>query len=234
MDSFEGVIFDDKLEDAIKDQLEWGTHRNREDSGPGDWVLRAWYAVSHEGKQKLSRIIHRMLLNDSLKVRLNALSVLDVCSPMVIPEILVDIAIYHFELFEGAHYPGISQDRDRGQDLLHLAAAHGKDKLADAFRRKAAMDKEYGSSVLISLVESDSTWTLKNLKKIINPEIDPEGTRLHILVKGLKPNSQKLQQAIKELIRIHPPWSKKLADILQQELKNPKIYLKLLDLSQTD
>jgi hypothetical protein len=69
---------------------------------------------------------------------------------------------------------------------------------------------------------------LKQLKKIINPEVDPQGERLRILVHGLKPYPVYLQKVVEQLLRLYPQWRERLREVLSLEFKDKTVIEKIM------
>lgn len=220
MDRYEGVEFGEGIDDLVADQLEKGLHRHKQDRGPGDWLLAAWEAISDEGRRNLALAVHNALLNESSLVRAGALGILDVCGRMVIPEILLDMALHHFELFAGLRHPNDPPERDRGRDLVRLVSACCAGKEAERFLKGLSADPVYGNSVLLKLAQREPAWILNNLKKLVNPEIDPDGLRLPILVRGILPFPGHLEKMAATVVASYPQWREKLRRSLLQEGKD--------------
>ncbi len=146
-DQYEGVAFDDGVDELVALQLQRGIHRHKYDDGPGDWLFAAWEALSEPGRRRLAAAVHRALLHESPDVRAGALGMLEVNRRMRIPQMLLT-AGHHFELFRGLRHSGDPPDRDRGHDLVRLVSGCCQGEAADGFRREMALDPVYGDSVL--------------------------------------------------------------------------------------
>jgi hypothetical protein len=234
VERYDGVEFGPNVDELVIKQLKTGMYRSCHDSGPSDWLIRAWRNLSPNGQRRLSEAVHGALLNHSVEVRLGALRTLDICSSMIIPNKLLDIAINHLELFRDVHRSGDPPNFDRGRDLVRLASAVARGPKADAFRRKLVMEPNYGNSVLVSLARQEPNWVLKHLSEIVNSQIDPAGKRVHLLVSGLKWFPKQLRRAVTLLTKREPGFSSHLKRAIKREISDPNLQAMLLSITEMD
>ncbi len=230
MDKYDDIELNVNVDDLVVEQLKTGRYRDRYDSGPSDWLVRAWQNISPAGQQRLSEAIHRALLHESLEVRLGALSALDMCTDMIIPDMILEVATQHRHLFCGARYQGDPLTVDRGRDLLRITAAVAKGKPGRDFRRKMVKDPHYGVSVLASLAYQEPDWAAEHIHELVTPALDPHGTRLTMLVYNLQHRPDVLRRAVANLAARQPDSKARLAETIRTQVSEASLKAELLQL----
>ncbi len=216
----EGVRLGPDWDRQVMDQLRVGLHRDKWDSGPADWLIRAWEALPAAGRERLSDAVHEALLHSEPKVRLRALGAIDMCSRMGQPDKLLKVASEHFELFRGLRQHNEPPDRDRGRTLVRLTAALVEGDQGRAFRRAMACDPVYGADVLAAQARSDPEWVLDHLRELLDPALDPRGHRLDILVFNFRTSAGRLRRLVEELSG-RERWPAELcAKVLRQHVRD--------------
>ena len=124
---------------------------------------------------------------------------------------------------------GDPPDFDRGRDLIRIASAVAQGKKGDEFRHKMVKEPSYGNSVLLSLARREPDWVLRHLSEIVNPRIDPEGKRVHILIAGLKSFPEHLYQAIVLLAKQESAFHLHLNQAIEREVREPDLRTLLLE-----
>lgn len=230
MDKFEGVEINGNPTDLVVLQLKTGRYSKPQDELPGQWLKRAWEAISPAGKQQLTEAIHQALLNDSSQVRVEALVLLEVSPAMVNSTKLLEVAQNHLNLFEGLRHSYDPPHANRARDLVRMASASAQGSSAAAFRQKMAVHPEYGSAVLAGLAKHNPEWLLQNLTKVINPTLDPQWKRPDIVLYNLRGDLASLEKVVKTLATEYPESRPSLAKAITQNIKNSEWQKQLLNL----
>lgn len=230
MDIFEGVELTGNPADLFVLQLKTGRYNKAQDELPGQWLRRAWEAISPAGKQQLIEAIHHALLDDSPQVRAEALVLLEVSPAMVNPTKLLDVAQNHLHLFEGLRHAYDPPHANRARDLVRMASSAAQGSSAAAFRQKMVVHPEYGSAVLAGLAKHNPEWLLQNLTKVINPTLDPQWKRPDIVLYNLRGDLASLEKLVKTLANEYPESRPGLAKAITQNIKNSEWQKQLLDL----
>lgn len=230
MDKYDDIELNVHVDELVVEQLKTGRYRDRYDSGPSDWLVRAWQNISPTGQQRLSEAIHRALLHESLEVRLGALSALDMCTDMVIPDIILEVATQHGHLFCGARYKSDPVTVDRGRDLFRITAAVARGKEGTDFRHKMAKDPNYGVSVLASLAYQEPDWAAEHIHELVTPALDPQGTRLTVLVYNLQCRPAVLRRAVTNLAARQPDSKARLEETIRTQVSAAALRAELLQL----
>ncbi len=224
----EGVRLGPDWDEQVASQLRFGLHRDKWDSGPGDWLIRAWKALPPAGRERLSDAVHGALLHAEPEVRLGALGTLDMCSKMGQPDKLLKIVTEHFELFRGLRGQNDPPDRDRGRTLVRLTGALVKRDRGRAFRRSMAYDPVYGTDVLAAQARSDPEWLLDHLRELLDPALDPRGHRLDVLVFNFRTSASRLRRLLEELSD-RDRWPAELcANVLREHVRDQDLLRELL------
>jgi hypothetical protein len=218
----------DETVKLIKTQLAEGIHRVREDTAPSDWVVRAWQALPQKEAGWVATAVHQSLLHDSPTVRAGALRTLDMAPQMVDAAFLLDVATNHFDLFRGLQRPGDSASTDRGRDLVQLTASVATGTSGNAFRHRLATDPTYGIHVLAALARLEPDWTAEHAADLANAQIDPDGTRLTILIFNLRHDAAHLQQFVRQLHAQELGLNGRLHHTIQAKIRDSRLQAALL------
>ncbi len=225
-----GVRLGPDWDEQVAEQLRVGLHRDKWDSGPADWLIRAWDALPPAGRERLSDAVHRALLHAEPAVRLGALSTLDMCSKMGQPDKLLKAASEHFELFRGLRKRNDPPDRDRGRTLVRLTAALVEGDEGRAFRRAMAFDPVYGAGVLAAQARRDPEWLLDHLWELLDPALDPHGHRLDVLVFNFRSSAGRLRRLLDELSDRDRWPAERCAKVLRKHVRDEDLLRQMLAL----
>jgi len=225
---FEGVEFTGDLTQLVVDQLATGKHRGRDDGAPSDWLDRAWHALPAVERSRLTAAIHEVLTHANPDVRAEAIRLLDGNSRMADPQRLLDVVEHHWNLFKGLRGRGDSPTIDRGRDLVQLTAARATGARGAQFRQKMALDPVYGGNVLAALAESEATWAVDHIHELVAPTLDPNGSRLTVLVYNLQRRPEALRRAVANLIARQPALNDRLAQTIRNEVSSATLKTELL------
>ncbi len=228
MTTFEDVSFTGDLIQLVADQLATGRYRGCDDGAPSDWLDRAWHALPAAERSRLTAAIHQVLTHANPDVRAEAVRLLDGNSRLADPQRLLDAVEHHWDLFEGLRGRGDSPTIDRGRDLLQLTAARATGSRGAQFRQKMALDPVYGGSVLAALAESDATWAVDHIHELVAPALDPNGSRLTVLVYNLQRRPEALRRAVANLAAKQPALNDQLAQAIRNEVNSAPLKTELL------
>lgn len=212
----------------IEEQLKTGVHREKMDTAPSDWVVRAWQALPKKEAGWVATAVHQSLLHDAPAVRVEALRTLDMAPKMVDAAFLLNVATHHFDLFRGLHRPGDSANTDRGRDLVQLTASVATGTPGNAFRHHLATDPTYGMHVLAALARLEPDWTAEHAADLANAQIDPDGTRLTILIFNLRHDPAHLQAFVRQLHAQEPGLNDRLRHTIRAKIRDPHLQAALL------
>ncbi len=226
----QGVRLGPDWDEQVAEQLRVGLHRDKWDSGPADWLIRAWKALPPAGRERLSDAVHRALLHAEPEVRLGALSTLDMCSKMGQPDKLLKVASEHLELFRGLRKRNDPPDRDRGRTLVRLTAALVEGDQGRAFRRVMAYDPVYGAGVLAAQARRDPEWLLDHLRELLDPALDPRGHRLDVLVFNFRVSAGRLRRLLEELSDRDRWPAERCAKALREHVRDEELLREILAL----
>ncbi len=228
MTIFEGVAFTGDLTQLVADQLATGRYRGREDSAPSDWLDRAWHALPASDRSRLTDAIHRALTHADPQVRSEALRFLDGNPRLADSQRLLDLVENHWYLFKGLRSPLDSPDTDRGNTLVQLAADCATGERGARFRKSMAFDPEYGDWVLAALAEEESEWAAEHIHELVAPALDPNGSRLTVLVFNLQECPEVLRCAVINLAAHRPTLKAQLAKTIRAEVDSAELREELL------
>jgi len=221
--TFETIPLTGDLTQLVADQLATGMYRGREDSAPGDWLARAWHALPAAERPRLTAAIHAALTHVNPQVRAEAVRLLDGNPRMADPQRLLDLVERRWDLFKGLRGPLDPPSVDRGRDLVQLVADRASGSRGTHFRQTLAHDPVYGLHVLAALADEEPDWAAAHIHELVTPALDPEGTRLTVLVYNLQRRPAALRQAVVNLAARQPEIKARLAATLQAEVASPKI-----------
>ncbi len=230
MTTFEDVDLSSDLTRLVADQLATSKYRGREDSAPGDWLARAWHALPAAERPRLTAAIHAALTHANPQVRAEAVRLLDGNPRMADPQQLLDLVERRWDLFKGLRGPLDPPSVDRGRDLVQLVADHASGSRGTHFRQTLARDPVYGLHVLAALADEEPDWAAEHIHELVLPALDPQGTRLTILVYNLQRHPEALRQAVGNLVARQPAIQARLKETLQAEITDPALRQALLAL----
>lgn len=228
MTIFDGVDFSGDLAQLVFDQLATGMHRGREDSAPGDWLDRAWHALTAAERPPLTAAIHQALTHPNPEVRSEAVRLLDGNPSMADPATLLDLVEQHWDLFRGLRGPLDAPEVDRGHAMAQLAAHHGAGPRGERFRQAMARDPVYGVNVLAALAEEETAWAVEHIHELVNPELDPTGVRLNVLVFNLQRQPAMLRRAVANLLDRQPNLRERLGQVIRACVRSRRLRAALL------
>lgn len=228
MTTIEGVEFTGDLAQLVADQLATGRYRGREDSAPSDWLDRAWHALPASERSRLTDAIHQALTHADPQVRSEALRFFDGNPRLADPQRLLDLVEHHWDLFKGLRGPLDSPDTDRGNTLAQLTADRATGARGARFRKSMALDPEYGDWVLAALVEEESEWASEHIHELVTPALDPNGSRLTVLVFNLQYRPAALRRAIINLVVARPALKVQLVQTIRAEVSSAALREELL------
>ena len=231
MTQFENVAFNSSptTKQLITDQLERGLHRGRGDSAASDWVVRAWQALPAKEAGWVADAVHDALTHPDPTVRAEAVRALQIAPRMADPDSLLNLAQNQMHLFRGLRRDEDSPNKDRGSDFVQLVASVAEGAKGRAFRRQMARDRQYGLHVLAALTQDEPEWVVAQSAVLLNPTIDPDGTRLNVVLFNLRHDPDRLQQLVTQLHREGVVGRERLLSAVRAKLR-PSLQQTLLDL----
>jgi hypothetical protein len=227
---FEKVSFNGDLIQLVTEQLATGKYRGREDSAPGDWLARAWHALPRTERSHLTAAIHQVLTHSNPQVRAEAVRLLNGNRCMADPQRLLNLVEQHWDLFRGLRGPQDAPGIDRGCDLVQLVADRVRGSHGAYFRQTMALDPVYGIHVLAALAEEDTVWTAEHIHELVTPELDPNGSRLNVLVYNLQQWPEAMQNALANLAGRQPALKERLAQVIRSEVRSSELRNELLQI----
>ena len=228
MTTFENISFTGDLTQLVTEQLATGKYRGREDNAPSDWLARAWHALPRKERSQLTTAIHQALTHSNPQVRAEAIRLLDGNRRIADPQRLLSLVERHWDLFKGLRGPGDAPSIDRGRDLVQLVADRVSGSRGAHFRQMMARDPVYGIHVLAALAEEDSVWTAEHIHELVTPALDPNGSRLSVLVYNLQQRPEVLRHAVTNLADRQPSLKGKLAQVIRSEVRSSNLQNELL------
>lgn len=229
--TFEGVDFESDVMHLVQVQLNNGIYRGKLDDASGDWLIRAWQALPQKEAQTMATAVNQCLINDSPDIRAEAVRTLDMCPEMADPTILLDLAKNRFELFRGLRRSSDSPQVDRGRDFVQLTASLASGDRGRDFRRQMAKDPVYGMNVLAALTQDDADWVVSHANELLNAQIDPDNSRLNIVIFNLRKKPQQLTQLVTNLA-IQKGNNGRLQSTIQAKIRDPQLQATLLAILQ--
>jgi hypothetical protein len=228
--TFEGVELTGDLTRRVADQLATGRHRGPGDSAPGDWLARAWRSLPPSERARLTAAVHEALTHPDPQVRAEAVRLLDGNPRMADPQRLLEVVEGHWDLFRGLRASHDPPGVDRGRELVQLVADRATGPRGSRFRQRMARDPVYGLHVLAALAEEEPAWTAAHIDELVSPGLDPDGTRLKILLSNLQQRPEALRRAVANLVDRQPALRAPLAEAVRAKVRSSALRSELLQI----
>lgn len=230
--TFEGVNLGSQIniEHLVFKQLQYGTHRGKQDGSPGDWLIRAFYELPSEVQKRISDAVNKALCHSSSDIRVEALRVLSICPEMIQSNFLLELMQNQFELFKGLRRSTESIDIDRGHDFVKLLASQLQGNEAKIFRHHMVFDPTYGESVMASLVKREPDWILEHITELVEPNLDLMGRRLKTVIfrLGLRQDKSRLRILVEKLAKKLPQLRKTIESLLEEYITDKQLRKELM------
>lgn len=225
------ALFNSKADTAklIEEQLKSGLYRDKFDSGPSDWIVRTWPSLPDQEAGWVREAVHQALQHELPEVRINAITTLSSCPQMAQVELLLNLIETQFELFKGLRRPTDNEQVDKGRDFVQLVASLTTGSRGREFRRRVSLDPIYGLHVLASLTQQDGDWVIDNASTLVNQQIDPNQTRLQIILFNFRKDEKKLMQFVEKVRELQLIPQDELIKALKAKIKDTPLQTKLVD-----
>lgn len=213
---------------TIEEQLRTGLYRDKFDTGPSDWIVRIWQSLPQKEAGWVTEAVHQALQHELPEVRINAIATLSSCPQMAQAEILLNLAETQFELFKGLRRTTDNEQVDKGRDFVQLVASLATGSRGREFRRRVSLDPIYGLHVLASLTQQDGDWVIDNASILVNQQIDPNQTRLQIILFNFRKDEKRLTQFIEKVKELHLIPQDALIKAIKAKIKDTQLQNKLV------